>query len=165
MAKGHNWSFASEGMFVAVITRKIFGASSRRGGYNLRPRGLEAACCSQLLWLRAALSDEVGQMIKTVKLDSVFEMGEGTERHRLLAEWHETVGIGYPKDRLATCYASEKDIWPELRALRGQRVWLCLRGDKITGAELAKPGWDCFEAIGEDWGDGVMVLSLAPWEN
>jgi hypothetical protein len=103
-------------------------------------------------------------MIKAVKLDSVFEMGEGTERHRLLAEWHETVGIGYPKDALARCSASEKELWSELYALKGQRVWLLLRRDRIVGVERAMPGWTCFEAVGVDCGDGLMVLDIPPWD-
>jgi len=103
-------------------------------------------------------------MIKTVKLDSVFEMGEGTNRHRLIAEWHETVGIGYPKDNLATCYASDNELWPELHTLRGQRVWLHLRRDRIVGVEPEKPGWTCFEAVGVDWCDGIMVLDIPPWD-
>jgi hypothetical protein len=28
-------------------------------------------------------------MIKTVKMDSVFEIGEGTDQHRLMVEWHD----------------------------------------------------------------------------
>jgi hypothetical protein len=103
-------------------------------------------------------------MIKTAKLDHIFEMGEGTDRHRLLAEWHETIGIGYPKDDLATCQASEKALWPELYALKGQRVWLRLRRDRIVGVEREKTGWTCFEAVGVDWGDGIMVLDLPPWD-
>jgi hypothetical protein len=103
-------------------------------------------------------------MIKTLTLDSVFEMGEGTNRHRLIAEWHETDGIGYPKDVLATCLASDKKLWPELYALKGQRVWLSLRGDRIVGVEPEKPGWTCFEAVGLDWGDGIMVLDIPPWD-
>lgn len=108
-------------------------------------------------------------MIKAVKLQSVFEMGEGTERHRLLAEWHETVGIGYPKDDLATCYESEKDLWPELYAMKGQRVWLRLRPDgigrkKIVGAEPEKPGWTCFEAVGWELDDGTLIMDIPPWD-
>lgn len=103
-------------------------------------------------------------MIKTVKLDRVFELSEGTDWHRLIAEWHETVGIGYPKDRIATCQASDKDLWPKLRTLKGQQVWLSSRRDRIVGVERAMPGWTCFEAVGVDWGDGVMVLDIPPWD-
>lgn len=103
-------------------------------------------------------------MIKAVKLERVFEMGESTNRHRLIAEWHETLGIGFPKDDLATCQASAKELWPELYALKGQRVWLRLRGHTIFGVEREKPGWTCFEAVGVDWGDGIMVLDVPPWD-
>ena len=103
-------------------------------------------------------------MIKAVKLDRIFELGEGTDRHRLIAEWHETVGIGYPKDCIATCWTSEKYLWPELQALKGQRVWLRLRGDKITGVEREMPGWICYEAVGEILDDGRLLLDLPPWD-
>src|SRR5579863_10116886 len=93
-------------------------------------------------------------MIKAVKLDSVFEMGEGTNRHRLLVEWHETSGIGFPTDPLATCPVSQKELWTDLYALKGQRVWLRLRGDTIIGVEREEQGWSCFEAVGVDWGGG-----------
>ncbi len=78
-------------------------------------------------------------MIKTVTLDSVFEMGEGTNRHRLIAEWHETIGIGYPKDNLATCYPSDNELWPKLHALKGRRVWLHLRRDRVVGESRKDP--------------------------
>lgn len=103
-------------------------------------------------------------MIRTVKLERVFDAGESTPHHRLIAEWHETVGIGYPKDALATCYASEKDIWPALRALQGQRVWLRLRGDRIVGVEPEKPGRICFEAVGWELEDGRFMLDVPPWD-
>ena len=103
-------------------------------------------------------------MIRAVKLDRVFELGEGTDRHRLILEWHDTVGIGYPKDDLATCQESEKELWPELYALKGQRVWLRLRGDRIVGVEREELGCTCFEAVGVDWGDGIMVLDIPPWD-
>jgi hypothetical protein len=103
-------------------------------------------------------------MIKTVKLDSVFEMGEGTPRHRLLVEWHETVGIGYPKGALATCEASEQELWPALYALKGQRVRLTLRRDRITGVERATRGWICFEAVGWELEDGRLMLDIPPWD-
>ena len=103
-------------------------------------------------------------MIKAVKPDRIFELGEGTDRHRLIVEWNETVGIGYPKDEVATCQASEKELWPELRALKGQKVWLTLRRDRIMGVERAIPGCTCFEAVGVDWGDGIMVLDIPPWD-
>jgi hypothetical protein len=103
-------------------------------------------------------------MIKAVKLDSVFEMGEGTYRHRLIAEWHETVGIGFPKDDLATCHVFEKHLWPELYALKGQRVWLRLRGDRIVGVEPEDPGWTCFEAVGWELDDGGLMLDVPPWD-
>jgi hypothetical protein len=103
-------------------------------------------------------------MIKTVTLESVFEIGESTDRHRLVVEWHETVGIGCPKEDLATCLASEKELWAELYALKGRRVWLSLRGDRIIGVEPEKHGCTCFEVVGLDWGDGIMVLDIPPWD-
>lgn len=108
-------------------------------------------------------------MIKATKLDSLFEMGDGTSRHRLIAEWHETVGIGFPKDNLATCYPSEKELWPKLQALKGQRVWLTLRPDgikrkKIVGVEPEKSGWTCFEAVGWYLEDGRLMLDIPPWD-
>lgn len=105
-------------------------------------------------------SNGIDAMLKAVKLEAVFEMGVGTDRHRLMVEWHETVGIGYPKDDLATCYPSEKDfisgkeLWPELYALNGQRVCLRLRPDgfrrkKVIGVEPQEPGWiPICEAVG-----------------
>lgn len=124
---------------------------------------------------RTASGEQAG-MIKAVKLESVFEMGVGTERHRLLVEWHETVGIGYPKDDLATCYPSEKDflsgkeLWPELYALNGQRVWLRLRPDgwkrkKIVGVEPEEPGWiPLCEAVGWELEDGRLLLDVPAWD-
>ena len=70
---------------------------------------------------------------------AVLRQVEGTHRHRLMAEWHETVGIGYPKDELATCYVSDKQLWPDLFSLKGQRVWLTLHGHRIIGVEREKP--------------------------
>lgn len=83
-------------------------------------------------------------MIKTVKMDSVFEMGEGTDQHRLVVEWHETVGIGVPKDELATCPASAKELWPELYALKGAAGMVDFTRSHHLWCTAGKTGMDLF---------------------
>jgi hypothetical protein len=103
--------------------------------------------------------------IRPCKPDNVFEMGEGTVRHRLIVEWHETVGIGYPKDEIATCQSSAKHFWLKLRPFKGRRVLLHLLGNNIVGVERdTPPGWTEFDAIGIDLGNGILALDVAPWD-
>ena len=137
------WTLLTDGMPGECETEWLCFAPRTTGAADLEGRGNQVQAFG---YADGAL--EIPAMIKTVNLESVFEMGQSTDRHRLIAEWHETVGIGYPKDDLATCLASEKDLWPELYALKGQRVWLSLRGDRIIGVEPEKPGCTCFEAVG-----------------
>jgi|ERR1700722_11990626 hypothetical protein len=79
--------------------------------------------------------------------------------------WTPTGGrIGFPKNPLATSDESDRALWPELYALNGRRVWLSLRGDRVVGVEMAQTGWTCFEAVGVDYGDGIMALDIPPWD-
>ncbi len=74
------------------------------------------------------------EIIKAVKLDRAFELGTG-DRHRLILEWHETVGFGKPKDPIAICHQSEKHLWEKIQKLVGWRVLLHLNGDNVMGIE------------------------------
>ena len=80
------------------------------------------------------MSVEMREVIKAVKLDRVFELGTG-DRHRLILEWHETVGYGRPKDPLAICQQSEKHLWDKIKRLVGWKVLLHLNGDNVVEIE------------------------------